>query len=118
MIIKEQTDLSKLRFRGYAIKYTMNGKQYGIISFDDCGDTEDFYNMILNYNKMLSDNIISDEEYEDQISFIWGRANADYDDLDYSSFENAERNDRIQYFIDLIDDSYYVLINKQAVKIL
>ena len=81
MLIKEQTDLSKLKFRGYAIKYTMNGKQYGIISFDDCGDTEDFYNMILNYNKMLSDNIISDEEYEDQISFIWGRANADYDDF-------------------------------------
>ena len=40
-----------------------------------------------------------------------------YEDLTYTSFEPSPTNNNIDYFIDMLKDGYYCVINKKAFSI-
>lgn len=116
MEYSRHTDLSNLKFLGYGIKIR-DGKEYQLICFDTIESAEDNLNLLNNYKKDLNMANINEDEYDESIDSLYDYASDFYEDLTYTSFEPSPTNNNIDYFIDMLKDGYYCVINKNAFSI-
>lgn len=113
----EDIDLANLKFKGYALKYKTSPSNYGLFCFDEYEQVELHIKQLNTANKELKQGIIDEDEYNElYISDLYKYCKDEYNDLDYTDFDNKSENGQT-VFINSIDDCYYIVVNNDAVTI-